>query len=66
MTLRSTDARYWYPSSNEPAVDGVTLRVEPGSFVLLTGPTGCGKSTWLRLAGGLLQHHGTGRVDGVI
>ena len=66
MTLRSTDARYWYPSSNEPAVDGVTLRVEPGSFVLLTGPTGCGKSTWLRWAGGLLQHHGTGRVDGAI
>lgn len=66
MTLRSTDARYWYPSSATPAVDGLTLRIEPGSFVLLTGPTGCGKSTWLRLAGGLLQHHGNGRFEGTI
>lgn len=66
MTLRSTDVRYRYPSANEPAVDGMTLSVEPGSFVLLTGPTGCGKSTWLRLAAGLLQTHGTGRFEGHI
>ena len=66
MTLRSDDARYWYPASSEPAVDGMTLTVEPGSFVLLTGPTGCGKSTWLRLAAGLLQGHGNGRFEGSI
>ena len=66
MTLQSAAVRYFYPSSDTPAVDGMTLTVEPGSFVLITGPTGCGKSTWLRLAAGLLQRHGTGRLEGTM
>jgi energy-coupling factor transporter ATP-binding protein EcfA2 len=64
MTLISDGVRYWYPSSDEPAVNGMSLSIKPGSFVLLTGPTGCGKSTWLRLAAGLLQNHGSGRFEG--
>jgi cell division transport system ATP-binding protein len=31
------------------ALDGVTLRIEPAEFVFLVGPTGSGKSTFLRL-----------------
>ena len=37
------------------AVDGVSLSVEPGSFVSLLGPSGSGKSTLLRLVGGFEQ-----------
>ena len=35
------------------AVDGVSLRATSGEFLVLLGPTGCGKSTILRLIAGL-------------
>jgi osmoprotectant transport system ATP-binding protein len=49
-----------------PAVDGVSLAVEPGSFVVLIGPSGCGKTTLLKLINRLYEPSG-GRVliDGV-
>lgn len=36
-----------------PALAGIDLAVEGGDFVALLGPTGCGKSTMLRLVAGL-------------
>ncbi|MCO4771273.1 MAG: ATP-binding cassette domain-containing protein [Deltaproteobacteria bacterium] len=59
-------AGYRYPSGEEPAVQGVDLAVESGQLVLLTGPTGCGKSTLIRLAAGLLGRHGGGDVLGSV
>ncbi|MEX2533955.1 MAG: ABC transporter ATP-binding protein [Trueperaceae bacterium] len=35
------------------AVDGVSYRIEQGSFVSLLGPSGCGKTTTLRCIAGL-------------
>ena len=43
------------------AVRDTTLRVQPGEFVSVVGPTGCCKSTLLNVAVGLLQPSG-GRV----
>jgi sn-glycerol 3-phosphate transport system ATP-binding protein len=36
-----------------PAVDEISLSIEPGSFCVLLGPSGCGKSTTLRIIAGL-------------
>jgi ATP-binding cassette subfamily B protein/ATP-binding cassette subfamily C protein/ATP-binding cassette subfamily B multidrug efflux pump len=52
--IEATGVRFAYPGQNKPALDGVSLRLEPGKTLGLVGPTGAGKSTLLRL---LLRHH---------
>ncbi len=44
-----------------PAVDALSLTVQPGEFIGLLGPSGCGKTTTLRMIGGLIEASG-GRV----
>src|SRR2546425_3740069 len=39
-----------------PVLDTVTFRVEAGEFVCVLGPNGCGKTTLLRIIGGLERH----------
>jgi ABC-type Fe3+/spermidine/putrescine transport system ATPase subunit len=41
------------PEETRVAVDGVTLEVSEGEFLAMVGPTGCGKSTILRMIAGL-------------
>ena len=37
------------------AVDNISLEIEDGDYVFLLGPTGCGKTTTLRMIAGLEQ-----------
>ena len=41
-----------YPNGFK-SVDNISLHIEDGEFVIFHGPTGCGKSTILRMIGGL-------------
>ncbi len=44
---------YPMPGGAVHALRGVTLAVEPGTFLSVAGPSGCGKSTLLHLLGGV-------------
>lgn len=51
--------------TSRPAVDGVSLTVEDGAFVVLAGPNGSGKTTLVRHFNGLLESDsGTVSVNG--
>lgn len=56
---------FHYPGSEIVALDGVSLRVRPGSLTAITGPVGSGKSALLRLLVGLYPpQNGSVTVDG--
>ena len=38
-----------YPNTPRPAVNDISLSIEPGEFIVLLGPSGCGKTTLLKM-----------------
>ncbi len=46
--LTIKDLTFSYPNAETPAVDGVSLSVRSGEFLVLCGQSGCGKTTLLR------------------
>ncbi|MCL1880338.1 MAG: energy-coupling factor transporter ATPase [Actinomycetia bacterium] len=56
--LRLDNLSYYYPSvtaAPDYVIKGLSLVVKAGSYTLITGSSGVGKSTLLRLAAGLLK-----------
>ncbi len=52
--IRFEDVTKFYPGATRPAVDHVSISIEPGELVVLLGPSGCGKTTLLKLTNRLL------------
>ena len=56
---------YWYPGAADPALRDVDGGLEPG-LTLVVGPSGSGKSSFLRLFNGLVPHFHGGRIAGTV
>ncbi len=58
---------FTYPGASERALSLESLRLAPGDSLVVVGPTGCGKSTFLQLLLGLrFPQEGTITVDGLL
>ncbi len=55
-----------YAGRNEPTLRNIDLAVGPGELVLVSGPTGCGKSSLLGCLNGILQHETSAEVEGEV
>ena len=64
IELQNVSFTYW--EAEEPSLRDINLDVEVGQFVLLTGPTGAGKSTFLMLLNGLIPHLLHGKITGKV
>jgi cobalt/nickel transport system ATP-binding protein len=58
MLLAFEQVDYTYPSSPQPALQSLTLRIPAGKRCALIGQNGCGKTTLFLLANGLYKPQG--------
>ncbi|MDO4280201.1 MAG: energy-coupling factor ABC transporter ATP-binding protein [Peptococcaceae bacterium] len=55
-----------YPGSAQGALKNISVSIADGSFVLLCGGSGCGKTTLSRLFNGLIPHYHEGTLTGAV
>jgi len=58
------DLTYSYPGSTRPAIKDINLRVKKGEVLMVTGPSGAGKTTLCRCINGLIPHFFGGKMRG--
>ena len=58
MIVSAQEMTFTYAGAVSPALNGISLEIEEGSFTLICGASGSGKSTFLRLLCGSLAPRG--------
>ena len=58
------DLTFTYSGSDHPALKNISLKIGEGEFVLVTGPSGGGKSSLGRCLNGLIPHFYGGQIYG--
>jgi energy-coupling factor transport system ATP-binding protein len=64
--IELVNCSFRYSGSKSANLDGISLLVQKGECILLTGKSGCGKTTLLRLVNGLIPHFYEGRLEGKV
>lgn len=57
---------FTYQGSKEIGLNEINLKIKQGEFILLTGRSGCGKTTLTRLINGLIPHFYPGELTGSV
>ena len=57
---------YQYEENDTLVLNGVNLKIRKGECVLLTGESGCGKTTLTRCINGLIPHFYEGKLEGTV
>jgi len=58
------DVNWVYAGTTKPALDGVSLKIRKGEVVVISGPSGAGKTTLCRCFNGLIPHFFEGELKG--
>lgn len=64
IALRNASVRF--RNDEQPTLQDLNLEVQPGEFVGIVGPTGCGKTTLLNLLAGVIPHYTPAEIDGEV
>ncbi|MBB16708.1 hypothetical protein CMK22_15645 [Candidatus Poribacteria bacterium] len=62
--IEISNISFTYLGREEPTLNGISIAVEQGDFILLTGETSSGKSTLLKTINGLIPHTSRGKFQG--
>ena len=60
------DFTFYYPETVKPALENINTKIEDGEFVLISGPSSCGKTSLCRCLNGLIPHFYGGTIKGKV
>lgn len=66
MNIDFRNVSFIYPDKESGALKDINLHIGQGEFVLLTGASGCGKTTITRMLNGLVPGFYGGEIDGKV
>ena len=66
MDIRFENVTFQYEGTDDVCLSDLSLHIPDGQFVVLTGKSGCGKTTTTRLINGLAPHFYQGTLKGSI
>ena len=64
--IKINNFSFFYPASNKKSLDSINLTIDKGDFVLISGPTGSGKTTLCLSIAGIMHHFNEGIKEGNI